>query len=222
MKQQQLKIAKRIEDKPATIEGQILTIIDAFSPVGLSQWEIPTAKVLLKLNENRPHSHEFSAQYIGKKLRSMGFRRRISHGHSILIVDSSLLHALLDQYQINPLSPNQANQCECGGESIKSTGISIYFGMCPECAKEFFVRQLEYLNIKNDHYCFCNKHKTYWYVGTNLFGNWRLEKEEDWKRNEEFLSAYTKVFPVFPSFNRKNEKKSQKLLAQIIKKEDLE
>jgi hypothetical protein len=68
-----------------------------------------------------------------------------------------------------------------------------YFGGCPECGGSDF-----YFNIQRDHYCTCDKHKTVWYIGSNLFSAWQDESDEIWQGNKIRYSNYRSVKPIFP------------------------
>ena len=66
-----------------------------------------------------------------------------------------------------------------------------YFGGCPHC------RQNDgYMNIEREHWFFCDRHKTKWLVGANLFSGWLTEDEETWKRNGYKLAEYMSVTPI--------------------------
>lgn len=61
------------------------------------------------------------------------------------------------------------------------------FGGCPVC------RECVALNIGKDHYGCCHTHKKKWYIGTNLFSNWKYEEESTWETNAATLSSYEEV-----------------------------
>ena len=65
------------------------------------------------------------------------------------------------------------------------------FGGCPYCGGSSAIR-----NLGKDHFAYCNKHKTYWYVGSKLFSGWKDENQEDWNANEEFLKGMVYVQPI--------------------------
>ena len=67
-----------------------------------------------------------------------------------------------------------------------------HFGACPLCGGSD-----QFLNIGRDHWMVCERHKVKWPIGSNLFGCWRSETEEDWKHNAEVLRAYAQVKPVY-------------------------
>jgi nitrate reductase NapAB chaperone NapD len=110
---------QRVEDKKASIEGKIVAILDELSPDGLSEWEIKTADVLTELNKERPELHILSPQYLGIKLKAMGLKTRITHGHSVIVVNGDSFGTLLDQFvsikspragKNSPHSPNSPIQ----------------------------------------------------------------------------------------------------------------
>ncbi len=120
---------QRVEDKKDSIEGQIIEIIEKLSPEGEREWEITTSKVLEELNSGRPEGRKCSPQWLGKKLKSLGFHKRISHGHSVLTIKRDELETLLYQYglcetlsPLSPLSPNQEISMGYEGESAVKVG----------------------------------------------------------------------------------------------------
>ena len=89
---------QRRKDKADTIEGQIVSILQELSPDGLSAWEIKTGTALERLNEGRPDAHKITSQYLGKKLRAMGLRTRISNGHSLIMLSQTDFPTFIEQY----------------------------------------------------------------------------------------------------------------------------
>ena len=69
-----------------------------------------------------------------------------------------------------------------------------YFGGCPHCGQTD-----GYVNIGREHWFVCDRHKTKWHVGSNLFSCWRHEDEETWRRNEYLLQNYMTVDPIYPT-----------------------
>jgi hypothetical protein len=101
LKRALLDVARsRIEDKAQDIEGRIVTIIDDLSPKGQDTWEIWTSDVLDKLNEDRPEGHKYTAPRLGKKLKAMGLKTRITNGHSRIMLESQDFRTLQAQYKI--------------------------------------------------------------------------------------------------------------------------
>jgi hypothetical protein len=68
-----------------------------------------------------------------------------------------------------------------------------YFGECPipGCRGND-----GYLNLEREHWFRCDRHRTKWIEGMNLFSSWREETEADWARNAAKLAAYRQVEPL--------------------------
>lgn len=69
--------------------------------------------------------------------------------------------------------------------------VKNYFGGCPHCGEA-----TEFFNIYKSQWCYCEKHRTKWYFGTNLFSSWREENEEIWKYNYFKFAPYHTVEPL--------------------------
>jgi hypothetical protein len=67
-----------------------------------------------------------------------------------------------------------------------------YFGLCPVCHRNDGA-----LNYHRSHFIVCHEHRKYWWIGSNLFSNWREETEEDWKRTADVLDGYEEVEPYY-------------------------
>jgi len=67
------------------------------------------------------------------------------------------------------------------------------FGGCPNCGCTSRI-----WNIYKSHWAVCIIHKTKWYIGENLFSNWRKETEGDWLKNTYRLAEFKEVEPVYP------------------------
>jgi hypothetical protein len=68
--------------------------------------------------------------------------------------------------------------------------INIHFGLCPTC------REVDdYINIGRGHWGYCAKHKVKWFVGSNLFGSWKHQTEDEQRAIYEALDfgTYTKI-----------------------------
>jgi len=52
-----------------------------------------------------------------------------------------------------------------------------YFGVCLKCGKTD-----GYINIGAGHWFYCKQHKMCWWVGSNLFSDWREETPEEQER----------------------------------------
>ncbi len=67
------------------------------------------------------------------------------------------------------------------------------FGGCPACGCVANI-----WNVWKSHWAVCHRHRTKWYIGENLFSNWRQETEADWLANKYRLAEYREVEPDFP------------------------
>jgi len=67
-----------------------------------------------------------------------------------------------------------------------------YFGDCPECG-----RNDGYVNIGRGHWFICKEHKAMWFIGSNLFSDWKGETEEEQRERFDFygLGSYEEVKP---------------------------
>ena len=63
-----------------------------------------------------------------------------------------------------------------------------YFGGCPKCGQHN-----GYLNVEREHWFYCERHRTKWCFGENVFSSWRYEDEATWRRNAHKLAAYREV-----------------------------
>jgi hypothetical protein len=66
------------------------------------------------------------------------------------------------------------------------------FGGCPHCGAND-----GHFNIRRVHWAVCEKHKTKWQMGINLFPTCLNENQETWEKNAEKFSEYEKVIPIF-------------------------
>jgi hypothetical protein len=72
-----------------------------------------------------------------------------------------------------------------------------YFGWCPACGGSNGV-----LNIGYAHWFHCHRHRTKWYVGSNLFERWKCETKAIWDRNIQHLADYREVEAHIPTAAR--------------------
>ncbi len=90
---------------------------------------------------------------------------------------------------------------ECDRDAVVTT---LPFGGCPGCGSTdgwHADRWLAdgYPNDGRDYWFFCDRHKTRWRVGSNLFSGRRDENHEVWLRNRFKLARYMWVVePVMP------------------------
>lgn len=85
---------------------------------------------------------------------------------------------------------NQARHTELNPDRIDRADN--HFGACPHCGGSD-----QFLNIGRNHWMVCERHGVKWPIGSNLFGCWRSETEDDWKRNAEVLRGYAHVKPIY-------------------------
>ena len=62
-----------------------------------------------------------------------------------------------------------------------------HFAGCPECP--YGKAPDNIWNVRETHYAICEKHKTAWRVGSNLFSSWRSQTQEDWDDNAALLAS---------------------------------
>ena len=85
------------------------------------------------------------------------------------------------------------------GKVVKFSGVranittDAYFGGCPHCGASD-----GYMNVGREHWFVCNRHKTKWRIGSNLFSGWKDEGEAEWTRNEYRLENFMEVEPIRP------------------------
>jgi hypothetical protein len=63
----------------------------------------------------------------------------------------------------------------------------LYFGQCDRCAEAGEVPDTEYpyLNIGRSHWFFCERHRTRWCAGFNLFSTWQDQTEDEQRAKYE-------------------------------------
>ncbi len=77
-------------------------------------------------------------------------------------------------------------------ERDRDVAVTEYpFGGCPHCG-----RSDVYLNDGRDHWFYCDRHKTKWLAGSNLFSSWHDEDEDTWRQNRFKLAEYMTVKPI--------------------------
>jgi len=93
---------ERNESKRETTEGRLVGIIRELTGEqgyqDLPEWTLKTADILRKFNEDRPEDRHVSAQWIGRKLKSMSLRHRTVNGRSEICLMASEYLTILDQY----------------------------------------------------------------------------------------------------------------------------
>ena len=68
-----------------------------------------------------------------------------------------------------------------------------YFGVYPVCGYTD-----GYINNGAEHWFVCDVDLTKWYIGTNLFSDWKDETELEQRRSKRLLSGYVQVESVRP------------------------
>ena len=57
-------------------------------------------------------------------------------------------------------------------------------------------------NVGRSHWYCCDKCKTVWYVGSNLFSGWREENQEIWDKNVKEHAQYEEIDPILNSIEK--------------------
>jgi hypothetical protein len=115
----------RADAQRGTVEGRLVGIIRELTGEKgldwLDEWELKTADVLRKYNENRPEDKHVTAQWIGQRLGKMSIRRRTVNGRSEILLTQGEYQALLNQYghQVSETLPNEANPTKTLPEIIE-------------------------------------------------------------------------------------------------------
>jgi hypothetical protein len=66
-----------------------------------------------------------------------------------------------------------------------------HFGGCPECGDLTMMR-----DVGRNHFACCDQHKTYWWVGRNLFSTWHAQTEQQAQAHTRLLDTYREVKPL--------------------------
>lgn len=82
------------------------------APPKTPHWTIETAEVLKKLNENTPEKWKTTPQYLGKRLKAMGFHTKIVMGYSRIRLNRKDFDKLIEEFQIKVTS-TPAEKIEC-------------------------------------------------------------------------------------------------------------
>ncbi|MCP4626445.1 MAG: hypothetical protein GY850_23485 [bacterium] len=69
--------------------------------------------------------------------------------------------------------------------------VENHFGDCPKCKNND-----GHLNVGQEHWFYCKKHRVKWHVGSNIFPDWHEESAENWQQNEELLGFFMEIEPV--------------------------
>jgi hypothetical protein len=102
------------KSRKGTVEGYLVAVIrDITLEKGLDkfgEWSINISDIRAKYNEGKSEDRHVSAQWIGKRLKSLGFRNRIVHGYSQIKIDHNEYETLIKQYgfiESEPFKPTQ-------------------------------------------------------------------------------------------------------------------
>ena len=118
---------QRIEDKKASIEGQIVTILHELSPEGIPEWTIETSELLTQLNKSRPEEHKLTSQYLGRKLKAIGLQTKIVNGYSQIQLDIETFNVLLTQHGLENLSLPTPVETLLNSTTLSNQGISTVY-----------------------------------------------------------------------------------------------
>jgi hypothetical protein len=125
LKEALLEVAgQRIEDKKASIEGQIVSILYEFSPEGIPEWTLKTSEVLKRLNDSRPEGRKLTSQYLGRKLKAVGLQTKIVMGYSHIQLDIETFNILLTQHGFENLSLPTSVETLLNSTTLSNQGIS--------------------------------------------------------------------------------------------------
>jgi hypothetical protein len=113
----------RTEEKRSTVEGRIAAILNELSPEGLSEWEIRTSELTAALNDGRPEKYHLTPQYVGRKLKALGLKTRITNGHSTICVRGDQLRALAAEFD-GPQPSAEANSLNSPNSLIPDISMS--------------------------------------------------------------------------------------------------
>ena len=90
------------ESMKGTVEGRLFAIIKEITDENYIdrcvEWSIKVNDIRTKFNQGRPEDKQVSAQWIGKRLKSMSFRNRAVHGYSEIKITSAEYDTILKQY----------------------------------------------------------------------------------------------------------------------------
>ncbi|RII27755.1 MAG: hypothetical protein CXR31_05880 [Geobacter sp.] len=96
---------ERSESKKDSTEGHLVGIIKDLSAEkgleGLQEWTLKTSDILQKFNGERPADKYVSAQWIGKKLKTLSLRHRTVNGRSEIILTFDDYWTLIEQYGVS-------------------------------------------------------------------------------------------------------------------------
>jgi hypothetical protein len=150
-----LEIAgQRREEKQETIVGQIVSIIYNLSPKELPEWTVSVEKILDRVNEKRAEGHKVTSQYLGKKLRAIGFNTRKVHGYAEVKLTKGYFDIFLNQYGLAAKNTDGEYQKETlpNSTTLKNSMISETYpgrelgengGECQETLPKLYQKECE-------------------------------------------------------------------------------
>jgi len=117
-----LSIAEeKSQSRLGTVEGMLVSIIQEITEeqnlAACTEWEIRTAEILKRYNEDRPVENKVKPQWIGKRLKKMSLRNRSVNGRSEIQLDSHEYQVLLEQYG---LKANPTNSLPRNNQSFQN------------------------------------------------------------------------------------------------------
>jgi len=141
---------ERSESKRETTEGRLVSILreltDRQGAACFLNWSIKTAKIHKAFNEDRAEDHHVSAQWIGKKLKSMSLRHRTVNGRSEILLSRQEYQTLLEQYggdgweSANPTEtlPEKTTEIQMDAGVVGSGRVSAQVREYPRDDQELF------------------------------------------------------------------------------------
>jgi hypothetical protein len=93
-------------------------------------------------------------------------------------------------------------------ENIAVQNFKDHFGTCPHC-HDYDGR----INVGRGHWLFCDAHKVRWWVGSNLFSDWRYQTEEEQRAiyDAKGFGSYRDVEPYYPPLTDAEREEAAKL-----------
>jgi hypothetical protein len=149
------------ESRKDTIEGRLVAIIkeitSEFGQDRFAEWSIKTGDIRNRYNEGKPEERHASSQWIGKRLKSMSFRKRHVHGYSEIRITSDEYATILNQhgYTVGEFAkptnslPEKAEQEQDVLRVVESSRESAHVRECPSfnspSEREFYDETIESL-----------------------------------------------------------------------------
>jgi hypothetical protein len=96
----------RKEEKLESIEGHIIQNLHELADENANEIEIENKEVLEKLNKDRPQEKKLTSQYLGRKLKALGLRKRRTMDGAVVMLSHHELYLLCSQYGIETCAHN--------------------------------------------------------------------------------------------------------------------